>query len=52
MPHIDLIHDIDVEDLECWHKEAATKLLFHAAHASKAGFKNIIVVSDDTYVML
>ena len=31
----------DVEELICQHEEADTRLLFHAAHASQDGYKNI-----------
>ncbi|KAL2098309.1 hypothetical protein ACEWY4_007516 [Coilia grayii] len=41
-----------VEELKCSHEEADTRMLFHANHASKNGYETLLVVSEDTDVMI
>lgn len=41
-----------VSSLKSNHEEADTRVIVHAAHASKAGYKSIIMVSEDTDVMV
>ena len=40
----------NVQELTCNHKEADTRMLFHASHAAKQGFKTVAIRSSDTDV--
>ena len=42
----------EVEELKSTHEEADTRLLLHALHASLAGHRSLIIVSDDTDVLV
>ena len=42
----------EVDALSCNHEEADTRLLFHANHAARNGYQNIVLVADDTDVMI
>ena len=41
-----------VEEWMYNHEEADSKMLFHAHHAFACGYKNVIVVSEDTHVLV
>ena len=41
-----------VDILNCRHEEADTRLIFHANHATNSGHKNVVLVADDTDVMI
>ena len=45
-------HVQSFEELKCMHEEADTLLIFHAAHASQEGYQNVVLVSEDTDVMI
>jgi len=42
----------EIVELESSHEEADTRLLLHAKHAADSGYRNIIVVSEDTDVFV
>ena len=42
----------EVSDLESTHEEADTRMIFHAAHASRTGNTSVVIVSEDTDVFL
>ena len=46
----DGVEAIDI--LSCRHEEADTRLIFHASHAANNGHKNVVLVVDDTDVMI
>lgn len=41
-----------VKDLQSTHEEADTRLLFHAQHASRGNCKSVVIVSEDTDVLI
>ena len=41
-----------IDILSCRHEEADTRLIFHANHAAISGHKNVVIVADDTDVMI
>ena len=41
-----------VSELACTHEEAETRLLFHAEHIAKSGFRSVVIVCDDTDVFV
>ena len=41
-----------VEELNSTHEEADTRLILHAAHAARSGYKTVVVASEDTDVFL
>ena len=41
-----------VDELQCTHEEADTRILFHASHASQHGYHSVIIVSEDTDVFI
>lgn len=41
-----------VEELKCSHEEADTRMLLHASHASHNGYQTLLIVSEDTDVMM
>jgi len=41
-----------VPSLQCNQEEADTRLLLHAAHAAKDGFKAVVICSEDTIMLL
>jgi len=43
---------IDVDYLKCGQKEADTRLLFHAARCTSAGFTAVMIVCEDTDVFI
>ena len=42
----------EIEDLTCRHEEADTRLFFRSSHAANNGYKNVVIVADDTDVMI
>lgn len=46
------VNAADVPDLECWHEEADTHLLLHAAHAGQSSNMAVIIQSPDTDVAI
>ena len=42
----------EVNDLQSMHEEADTRLLLHANHAAESGYKSVILVVEDTDVMI
>ena len=42
----------EIEELKTTQEEADTRLIFHAKHAAKAGYKCLIIISDDTDVLV
>jgi hypothetical protein len=45
-------HTEEVEDLKTTHEEADTRLLLHTHHAAVSGFKSVILVVEDTDVLV
>ena len=46
-------HSVEaVEELSCDQEEADTRMLLHAQHAYRSGYNNVIVVSEDTDVLV
>lgn len=42
----------EVDDLKCSHEEADTRLLLHAHHAAESGYKSVLLIAEDTDVMI
>ena len=42
----------DVPELHCAHEEADTRIIFHAEHASRNGISEVLLVCEDTDVMV
>ena len=43
---------IEIEALKSSQEEADTRMLLHAQHASKDGFKSVVVTAEDTDVLI
>ena len=43
---------LNLSDVRCTHKEADTRILFHAIHAIECGLSNVIVHANDTDVIV
>jgi len=43
---------MEVRELDSSHEEADTRVLLHASHAARSGFKSVVIVAEDTDILV